>query len=207
MLPSADRSYDTFWRQAVRWLAVPATDPIVTHVPAGGSPGDTLPLAITVRNDKFEPQPDATVDLRVVAPDGRMETLRAAARTGGDGAAGQFVAGFRPAQPGVYTVTAEARRGTAVLGASSTSMLVGGADLEMTDPRLNLQLLQRIALASGGRMTEAGDAAALAEALRAGIPAAAQATRRDLWHNAWSFVLIVGLLAVEWGLRRRWGLR
>ena len=28
MLPATDRSYDTFWRQAVRWLALTASDPV-----------------------------------------------------------------------------------------------------------------------------------------------------------------------------------
>ena len=204
MLPSADRSYDTFWRQAIRWLALPATDPVAVHVPIGGSPGDSLPLQIIVRNAAFEPQRDVSVDVQVIAPDGRIETLRAARQ---DDAAGRYIARFQPAQPGVYRVTSEARRGTTVLGSASTAMLIGGADLEMTDPRLNRELLERLSLASGGGMTEPGETAQLVEALRAGVPAAALATRQDLWHNGWSFAAIVALLVAEWGLRRRWGLR
>jgi uncharacterized membrane protein len=42
LLPAADRSYDTFWRQAVRWLALPATDPVSIVAPAGAAPGDLL---------------------------------------------------------------------------------------------------------------------------------------------------------------------
>ena len=49
--------------------------------------------------------------------------------------------------------------------------------------------------------------AGLVEQLRAAVPAARVAARRDLWHNGWSFGLIVALLAAEWTLRRRWGLR
>jgi hypothetical protein len=30
---------------------------------------------------------------------------------------------------------------------------------------------------------------------------------RDLWHEPWTFALIVLLLSAEWILRRRWGLR
>jgi hypothetical protein len=157
-----------------------------------------------VRNAAFEPQRDALVDVQVIAPDGRIETLRAGRN---DDAPGRFEARFRPDQPGVYRVSAEARRGKSVVGTASAAMLVGGADLEMTDPRLNLELLQRVSLASGGGMIEAGDTDQLLEALRAGVPAAALAARRDLWHNAWSFAAIILLLGAEWGLRRRWGLR
>jgi hypothetical protein len=47
----------------------------------------------------------------------------------------------------------------------------------------------------------------LVDALRAAVPAAALSVRRDLWHTGWSFTLILVLLAVEWLVRRRYGLR
>jgi uncharacterized membrane protein len=209
LLPSSDRSYDTFWRQAVRWLALPAPDPIAVALPAGASPGETLSLRIAVRNAAFVAQPDALVDVRVTAPDGRIEQLRASIPSrGNDGEEDdRYVARFRPEQPGVYKVSAEARRGSMSLGSASAALLVGGADLEMTDPRLNLQVLQRVALGSGGRVMEAGQGPALLEALRAAVPAAQIAVTHDLWHNGWSFAVIVLLLGAEWILRRRWGLR
>lgn len=206
MLPSADRSYDRFWRQAVRWLSVPATDPVHVTVPAGGVPGETLTLRVAARNGSFAPERDAVVDIRVTAPDGRLEQLRAAppARSG---SAEPFTAAFRPDQPGVYRVATEARRGSTVLGSSAASMLVGGVDLEMMDPRLNRQVLERVAAASGGRLLGDVDARALADALSGRVPAAVRSVRRDLWHNGWSFALIGLLLAGEWILRRKWGLR
>jgi uncharacterized membrane protein len=206
MLPAADRSYDTFWRQAVRWLALPATDPISVSVPAAAATGDALQLRIAVRDSAFLPQRDATVDLRVSRPDGHLDQIRATADAEA-GAEGRFNAAYRPDQPGVYRVSAEARRGTTVLGSASSSMLVGGADVEMTDPRVNQQLLQRIALASGGRVVQEADVASLADSLTASLPRAELAVTRDLWHNGWSFAVIVVMLGTEWILRRRWGLR
>jgi len=206
MLPSTDRSYDRFWRQAIRWLSLPATDPVHLTVPAGGAPGEPLTLHVAARSAAFEPQRDASVDVRVTAPDGRIEQLRAAPGESADRGAA-FAAAFRSAQPGVYRVSAEARRGSAPLGAASASLLVGGVDLEMTDPRLNVQVLQRIAVATGGRLLTEVDAESLSAALRARVPSALLSIRRDLWHNAWSFAAIVLLLGTEWILRRRWGLR
>lgn len=207
LLPSSDRSYDTFWRQAVRWLALGSTDPVTIVVPAGASPGETVPLRVAVRNPAFVPQTDATVDVRVTSPDGRTQTLRATAiRTERDVDAG-YMAPFQPASPGVYRLSVEARQGAAALGSASASMLVGGADLEMADPRLNTRLLQRIALASGGRLVGPDETTTILEGLRAGLPAARLAVTHDLWHNGWSFAVIVMLLGTEWILRRRWGLR
>ena len=175
-------------------------------VPAGATPGDLLPLRVLVRDAEYQPQRGVDVDVRVSGPDGRLEQLRAAPEAGAD-AEGRFVAAYRATQPGVYRVTAEAHNGTRSLGSTSSSMLVGGADVEMTDPRLNSQVLQRVALASGGRMTDEADAGTLGDSLVAKLPAAALAVRRDLWHNGWSFSAILLLLAAEWILRRRWGLR
>jgi hypothetical protein len=67
--------------------------------------------------------------------------------------------------------------------------------------------LERIALASGGRLMRDADVPGIVDGLRAGLPAARLAATRDLWDNGWSFAAIVGLLAGEWVLRRRWGLR
>jgi hypothetical protein len=77
----------------------------------------------------------------------------------------------------------------------------------MTDPRLNTPVLARLALGSGGRVLASGQTSELLAALRANVSAATLAIRRDLWHNGWSLLAIIGLLASEWVTRRRWGLR
>jgi uncharacterized protein (TIGR03382 family) len=56
-------------------------------------------------------------------------------------------------------------------------------------------------------LVSAGDATAIVDGLRAGLPAARLAVTHDLWHTGWSFAAMVMLLAAEWLLRRRWGLR
>jgi hypothetical protein len=206
MLPASDRSYDTFWRQSVRWLAVAAPDPVSVTAPTGASVGDLVPIRILARGPSFEPLRDATVDVRVTGPDGRLQQVRAAREVGTD-TDGRFVARYRADAPGVYRVAADARPGHNSAGGGTTSFLVGGADVEMTDPRLDDRLLQRIADVSGGRMIQPGESARLAEALQAAVPAATMAVRRDLWHTGWSFAAIVALLAAEWLLRRRYGLR
>lgn len=206
MLPASDRSYDTFWRQAVRWLALPATDPVAITVPSGAAAGAPVALQIAVRNQAFEPIRDATVDVRVTTAEGRLEQVRATPDPEAP-AAGRYIARFKAGDAGVYRVVADARRERAALGSASASLLVGGADLEMTDPRLNTAVLQRLAAASGGKVVAEADVAEVVSALEANVPAAALSVRRDLWHNGWSFAAILLILGGEWLLRRRWGLR
>jgi hypothetical protein len=207
LLPSSDRSYETFWRQSIRWVSLGATDPVtVFPIPASG-PGDRILVRLAVRDAEFNPVPDAEVDVRVTGPGDRMETLRAARDVTDGEDPGLFVAAFEPADPGVYRVSATATRGGVTLGSATTSALVGGADTEMADPRLNSALLERLAASTGGRVLTADDLDGLPDLLRAGMPASAYAVREDLWHSAWSFVLLIGLLVSEWLVRRRWGLR
>jgi uncharacterized membrane protein len=201
--PTTDQTYERFWRQAVRWLAQNAPEPISLTVPPAPAPGVGIPIAIAAHDAGFVPRADAEVEVRVTAPGGRVETLRADPTT----SAGEFRASIRASEPGVYRVAVSARRGTTPLGSASATMLVGGVDAEMTDPRLNEETLQRVAHASGGAVLAGNDIKGLLARLEAGAPAAIAATRKDLWHTGWSFAMLAGLLAAEWLFRRASGLR
>jgi uncharacterized membrane protein len=203
MLPSTDRSYDTFWRQAVRWLSMSAQDPVAVEPAGGASPGDTAAIRIQVRNAAFDAQTDASVEVGVTDPAGTTRNVRAERD---EAAEGSFVARLKVEVPGVYHLVANVRRGGESVTAQS-SMLVGGADIEMTDPRLNVPVLERIALASGGRVFTAGDIGGVVDALRRRVPDARLAVTKDMWDTGWSLSLVMVLLGAEWILRRRWGLR
>jgi uncharacterized membrane protein len=207
MLPSSDRTFETFWRQAVRWLVIGATDPLTLLPAPPAAPGDEFAIRAAVRTAEFTPLPEAVVDMRIVGPDGKVHERRAGvdASRGGDPAV--YSAPFTAESPGIYRATVTAHAGTGGPESATASLLVGGADEEMTDPRVNTAYLERVAAASGGRVHPMDDAAALVASLEAGAPAALLAVQKDLWHNAWSLLLIIGLLAAEWILRRRWGLR
>ena len=203
LLPTTDQSYERFWRQAVRWLAQNAPEPVSLTLPPAPAPGDGIPISISARDAAYAPRADAVVEVRVTSPAGRVEVMQAASAQQG----GQFRAAVRAAEPGVYRVAVTARRGQTPLGASAGAMLVGGVDPEMTDPRLNEDTLQRIARASGGAVLGVADTSMLLSRLDAGVPAAVSAVRRDLWHTGWSFALLAVLLAAEWLFRRASGLR
>jgi hypothetical protein len=200
--PASDTAYDTIWRQLVRWLAAASPGPVSMPAMAVANAGDVEPLTVTVRNGRFEPLADATASITVTDPDGTARTLDPALE---DAHGGRYSVPFRFDQQGVYRVNAEARRGDLALGVASRYVLVGGADLEMSDLALNEPLLQRLAAATGGRYLRADETAELAGLLQGG-ELDRPIEMKDLWHNAWTLVAIIGLLATEWVVRRRFGL-
>ncbi len=204
MLPTNDQSYDRFWRQAARWLGQATPDPVAVTLPVAPAAGDPVPITIDVRDKAFVPQRDATVDVRVTSPDGHVEAIRGEAVPTQPG---RFRASTRALRSGIYRITVDAHRNQTIIGSTGASVLVGGVDPEMTDPRLNEEALQRVARGSRGQLIAASDIQTLLERLKAGAPAAALAVRHDLWNTGWSFALIAGLLAAEWLTRRYWGLR
>ena len=205
LLPADDRAYELFWGQTARWLASAAPEP-VTLAPSARSlsPGDVVRLDVHVRDDEHAPVFDASPMIEVTTPEGQTRTLSAVPA---EDVAGHYVAEFRTEVPGVYRVDATVVRDGASRSTAHDWLLVGGANAEFADPRLNEEVLRRIATASGGRLVDADDLSALPDLLRAGAPNLAPPVTRDLWHGLWSFLLVLVALTVEWTLRRAWGMR
>jgi uncharacterized membrane protein len=204
MVASSDRTYEFFWRQAARWLSSAAPDPVAISLPDSPEPGDAISVDVEARDAAFVPVADAIVDATLTEPGGETRTVKL---RHADPASGRYTAALAPDQPGLYRIHAEARRGTTALGAADRWMYVGGSDREFADPRLNEGFLRRIARNSGGRYVRAAEAARVPAWLEATVPQNAAPERRDLWHEPWAFAVVVLLLAAEWILRRRWGLR
>jgi hypothetical protein len=205
MLPSNNRTYEFFWRQAGRWLAAGAPEPIALTLPSPAA-GSTGRLDLDVRDAGFRALPDVSVLMHMVDSTGARRDLQPIADPV---VAGRHSASFRADHSGLFRVEAEVRRGTQRLGAVHDWMLVGGADRELTDPRLNAEVLRRLATDSGGALLKANELDQLSRRLAQSVARAMDAPRRErqLWHTPWAFLLIIGILSVEWGLRRRWGLR
>jgi hypothetical protein len=207
--PAEDHLYETFWRQAARWLSAPAPDPLAIDVDADARPGTSSTVGVTVRDAGFEPIGDAAVDLSVRDERGREEVIRA---TTVDAGRGRYTARWQPARRGLYRMTARVTRAAARPGtprnmSAVRDVFAGGADLETADPRIHQDVLARIAERSGGRLVSEEDLAPLAQALRARSADSSAVAVQELWHGPWTFVALIALLAGEWTLRRRWGLR
>lgn len=203
-LPSDNRTYETFWRQAVRWLAIQAPGQVaITMSPP--TTGVTADVSVRVVDEEFSPIGDAVVSLRVREPGG---STRAIAPVADAQEVGTYRAAFLPAAAGVYALDVEATSEGRLVGRSALSFLAGGSDPELVDPRRNDTVLSRLTANTGGALLSPGEIDGLASRIRsAAAVSTARTVQRDVWHNAWTFLILVLLLGSEWGLRRRWGLR
>ncbi|MPY86397.1 MAG: hypothetical protein GEU99_00570 [Luteitalea sp.] len=136
-LPSSNNVYETFWRQAGRWLATAAPDPVsvkVTAVP----PGVAAPLMVQVFDAEFKAVADAAVRVQVTDPEGQSRELRAVPATGA-GSTGVYIATFTPPTSGTYDVRVEAARGSA----SSREKAAGHDAERRSAPRADQPTIRR----------------------------------------------------------------
>ncbi len=203
MRPADDTSYETIWRQMVRWVTAGAQGPVTIAPLSPSVAGVTDRISVIVRDADVRPIANAEVSLQVTAPNGDRRELAAALASPQEG---RYAAAMRFDQAGVYKIDAVAARGGVRVGTATRPVLVGGVDLEMAQPRLNEAVLKRLAAESKGRYVRADQVSQVPSLLRASRAEAGTPEMRDLWHNGWSFAAIVGLLAAEWVARRRVGL-
>jgi uncharacterized membrane protein len=203
MRPATDMSYETIWRQLARWITAGAQGPVTIAAMSPPIAGATDRVSVIVRDEDFRPIANAEVAIQITAPNGDKRQVSAALSNPQEG---RYVVAARFDQSGVYRVEAIASRGTARIGVATRPVLVGGVDLEMTQPRLNEAVLQRLSSETQGSYIRAAQAEQLPALLRESRADAGAAEERDLWHNGWSLAVIVTLLGVEWLLRRRAGL-
>lgn len=207
MRPATDTSYETIWRQLARWVTAGAPGPVTIAAMSPSVAGITERISVIVRDEDFRPVANAEVAVEITAPSGEKRALTAALS---DPQEGRYAVASRFDQSGVYRIEAIARRqgagATATVGVASRPVLVGGVDLEMTQPRLNDAVLRRLSAETRGRYVRADEADQLPSLVRESRADAGTPEMRDVWHNGFSLLAIIALLAAEWVARRRAGL-
>ena len=196
-------------RQAVRWLAQePAFEQVQIRPLPVSRPGEKVGIKLHVLNDDFTPARQASVQLRVIGPEGEPTLLPVTA----EGEEGEYGAEYTPAQEGDYRIEAEASLGGKTLGKARSSFVVAFKYGETDDGRPRLDLLKEIAATSKGEFFPLSNfneksLETIAAKLESRAPSQIVEHRQiRLWSTLWPFSVILGLLSVEWWMRRKWGL-
>jgi uncharacterized membrane protein len=196
-------------RQAVRWLAhEPSFEQVQIRPIALAKPGEKTSIKLRVLNDDFTPARQASVQLRVVGPDGEPVIVS----TAPSGEEGEFAGEYTPVKEGDYSVEAEATLAGKALGKDRAGFSVAYPFGENDDGLPRLDLLQQIAEASQGEYFPIGDwneksLERIAAKLERHTPSSIIEQRQTkLWSTLWPFAIVLLLLSVEWWMRRKWGM-
>ncbi len=204
-----EREHKRFWRQVILWLAKKdeSTDQTVwVKLPQRRFPPATrIDFSAGAHTAEGAMIDGAIFAATLVAPDGSKRPIPISRQS--DGCTGIL---RDVVEPGDYSIVVSATKDGAAIGESKARFVVFEQDLEMENAAARPELMASLA-----KMTEANGGEAIApEQLPALLKRikeqprdreVATETKYTPWDRPYFFVLVVGLLCVEWYLRKRWG--
>lgn len=206
---AADTWHQRIWHQLARYVMprpFAASDEYLAIDTGAVSyqQGETAPVRIRLRGLDGKPLVDATVDALLWKDDRVVATTTLQPD---------------PAVPGIYQgVTAQLEKGEyrvsvqasgfsqEALKATSRFVVLPRDSGELEESAANLPLLQQMAAESGGVCLREEDIGQLVSLLNPLSQGRITESETLIWQSYWWFASIVGLLAMEWFLRKRAGL-
>ena len=199
-----DTTHSMFWRRLLRWLVDGVPDPVsVTTSTDRVEPGEPMKVIAEVVDPAFVEVNDAQVIATVTSPSGKTSEVPMQWSVTRDG---EYTGSFVPDEPGKYALKAVATRGQQDLGTGSMHARASAGDSEYFDAAMRSTLLNRIAEETGGHFFTPADSAKLPEAISYSGRGVTVVEERDLWDMPAILMLVLALVAAEWGFRRKRGL-
>jgi uncharacterized membrane protein len=206
-LKGHETAHKRFWRQLVLWLAHKdeSTEGSVWVKldPRRYSPGQRVDFTAGAQTAEGAPVEGARFDVEVVLPDGSQRPLRTVNQ--GAEVQGSFLDAHAP---GDYTLVVKATRDAEELGTARARFLVYQQDLELDNSAADPSTLASLAKMTGGESLAPEQLTSLLRRIKAQPMELEQGPpkKTELWDDWPFFSLFVGLLCVEWYLRKKWGL-
>ncbi|QDU54534.1 glutamine amidotransferase [Aeoliella mucimassa] len=201
-----------FWRQVVLWLAkkdgTPEGEVWIDLATRRISRGGRLDMEVgATPRDSDNPQATIDFEVTITLPDGTTAPLATVATDAGR-RAGTFAT---TDQPGDYLAQVIASIQGEVIGTAQARFLVPSQDLELDRPGAEPALLASLAKMtdeSGGQAFAPEELPSLLKKLADEKPELkTEVVRRITYWDKWPVLLaMVGLVGLEWYLRKRWGL-
>ena len=202
-----ESAFKRFWRQVVLWLArkdqAQEGSVWIKLAQRRLAPSGRLEFTVGANSPTAEPIADAAYKAEVILPDGARRPLALVRQEE------QMAGSFHDTQlAGDYAVEVAATLKDQPLGTARARFLVFRQDLELDNASADAPTLESLAAMTGGQSLAPEQLPELIKRLARETQHldVQQETKKTFW-DTWTFFLtIVGLLAVEWYLRKRWGL-
>lgn len=205
LLESNNKSYETFWRNTLRYLVESIRRRVEVQPDRGVyAKGEVVRFRAEISDKSFMHVPDAQVTARISTPLG--ETLNLRLNPAIDGEFEGYVGTVAAEHEGTYKIEINAMRGNEALGFAQANFIAGQLNREAFGAAQNRELLQRIASETGGRYYTVDEAGNLVEDMARTETSYSVRSTLELWDMPFNFALIVGIAAAEWFIRKRKGL-
>jgi uncharacterized membrane protein len=208
-LQGFDAIHKRFWRQVILWLAkvdeAGAGDVWVRLEQRRFSPGQRVEFSAGVKSLEPDIVNNATLDAEVILPDGARQVVRLTRQ-------GEEVTGavLDTQQAGDYRIVVSGAHGTTQLGKAEGRFTVHFQDLELDNASARPMMLAGLSqmTAPRGRAVPPESLPDLLRELREAPPEmiVQSQTKFTPWDRPEFFLVLVGMLCMEWYLRKKWGL-
>jgi len=200
------RYYQKFWENVIAWLTGdPETQLLKVETDKEKyRENEKVLVQFKLLGEDYNPRTDQSLDLVVSTWPGNQEIAREVLKTDAQGE-GRYT--FHPAGEGFYSARVTLHSDGKPLSREER-FSVFSPRVEFQKPRVNSELLKTFASVTGGVYQELGADTRLAD-LPFPNPEVEIKTSTlyvSLWDNWWSYGLILGLLGMEWWVRRKSGL-
>ena len=194
------KDFGKAWRQMFRWLVADVPEPVEIEL-VESEENDSVQLRVRVRDEKFAAQENAQVKLAVHSS-GQKTPIILQTEPALD-APGVFQAEFLPRESGGYRVTADVSTLEGVtVGQAETGWVTQPQVQEFRRITLDRKALEQLAAQTGGRVLTYDELDEFAQTLPTTNVPVTEYRSDPLWHQPWFFLLALGCLVGEWGLRR-----
>jgi len=210
MQPGVDKPYPKFWRQIVQWMSPSESELDKYHIElftdAGTiAVGDPAILQSRLVIPAGENRKNWKVACEVTTPADRTFALAMSGRSiqaGGGAEIPGYVAEFTPSEPGNYKAVAAVEIDGKKIVSAPCLFSVRATSQEMVLKPINEKVLKALARSSGGRYGTADELVGALQDLRVKENRERKLEYQSLWQTALVLSCLIGLLAVEWVIRK-----
>jgi len=202
-----ESAHKRLWRQIVLWLAkkdqAEEGSVWVKLAERRVAPSQRVEFTVGAQDPTGEPIKDAEFKAEIVLPDGSRRPLPLVRQED------HMTGTIRETQTaGDYAIEVTASKKDQDLGSTRARFLVFQQDLELDNAAADSATMESLAAMTGGQSLAPEQLPDLIKRLteQTSILEIQQETKKTFWDTWPFFLMIVGLLSLEWYLRKRWGL-